>query len=269
MQDRALRTVGTGLGFVYAGLCLLVFTLVLWPFVAELIVKQMAIQPLAAFRFSVITTAGLVLLSVLLDITGRLLCLAMPADRWGSRPIVFVSVLCSLAALVVSGWSLGWLFFNLPPVPAVLETWQIPVTLLGSVLFVLFLRNLAADVGQPRLASRAIVVLFLGVIVTLGYGYLKSSDSPFGRPLAGQRLGAGGAGQESSALAVALVVLVLGLTLLILYGNLLTYLRKAVLTYAASPARINAPTDYGSNAPIGQPDRADAIRPDTRDNASS
>ena len=132
-----LRTVATGPRLVYVGLCLLVFS-VIWPFLGVLFVAQMG--PNGAF-FLLASFPVLMLLAILLDTIGRFLCLAMPADQSGGKPIIYVSVGFSLLALAISALQLGNLFFSLVQLPQVVAQLQTPLALVGSVLFVLFLRN--------------------------------------------------------------------------------------------------------------------------------
>ena len=153
------------------------------------------------------------LLAILLDTIGRFLCLAMPADQSGGKPIIYVSVGFSLLALAISALQLGNLFFSLVQLPQVVAQLQTPLALVGSVLFVLFLRNLAKYIQRPDLAVRAITVVILGV-VALGLVVMV---------VATQR-------HEFGILGIG----VLGIILLIMYGNLLTYLRKAVLQHVAT-----------------------------------
>ena len=204
-----LRTVATGPRLVYVGLCLLVFS-VIWPFLGVLFVAQMG--PSGAF-FLLASFPVLMLLAILLDTIGRFLCLAMPADQSGGKPIIYVSVGFSLLALAISALQLGNLFFSLVQLPQVVAQLQTPLALVGSVLFVLFLRNLAKYIQRPDLAVRAITVVILGV-VALGLVVMV---------VATQRL-------EFGILGIG----VLGIILLIMYGNLLTYLRKAVLQHVAT-----------------------------------
>ena len=204
-----LRTVATGPRLVYVGLCLLVFS-VIWPFLGVLFVAQMG--PNGAF-FLLASFPVLMLLAILLDTIGRFLCLAMPADQSGGKPIIYVSVGFSLLALAISALQLGNLFFSLVQLPQVVAQLQTPLALVGSVLFVLFLRNLAKYIQRPDLAVRAITVVILGV-VALGLVVMV---------VATQRL-------EFGILGIG----VLGIILLIMYGNLLTYLRKAVLQHVAT-----------------------------------
>ena len=83
---QSLRTVATGLRLVYVGLCLLVFS-VIWPFLGVRFVAQMG--PNGAF-FLLASFPVLMLLAILLDTIGRFLCLAMPADQYGGKPIIYV-----------------------------------------------------------------------------------------------------------------------------------------------------------------------------------
>ena len=191
-----LRTVATGPRLVYVGLCLLVFS-VIWPFLGVLFVAQMG--PSGAF-FLLASFPVLMLLAILLDTIGRFLCLAMPADQSGGKPIIYVSVGFSLLALAISALQLGNLFFSLVQLPQVVAQLQTPLALVGSVLFVLFLRNMAKYIQRPDLAVRAITVVILGVVAALGLVVMV---------VATQRL-------EFGILGIG--VLVLGIILLIMYG---------------------------------------------------
>ncbi|MEI7853849.1 MAG: hypothetical protein WCJ06_09080 [Planctomycetota bacterium] len=216
---QSLRTVATGLGLVYGGLCLFVFS-VSWPFLGgELFALMGPVGPGGVF-FLLASTPVLMLLAILLDTIGRLLCLAMPADQSGTRPIIYVSLAFSLLPLAISALKIGNLFFVLVHLPQVMDQLQIPLALLGSVLFVIFLKNLAKYVQKPDLAGRANTVLILGVVtVVAALGMVVLVVATKRVEFAGMLL---------------LGVPVLGIILLIMYGKLLTYLRKAVLQHVAT-----------------------------------
>jgi hypothetical protein len=235
MNEGPLRTVATGLRLVYAGLGLMMIVILGQAFFS-IIIMYRGFVTLTTLGLVGITSLSLILLAIVLDVIGRLMCLALPADRSGSRPIIFVSVLCSLAPLAVSAWTLGTVSVRLPPLPQIVLFLQTPVAVLGSVLFVVFLRNLAFDVQQPALARRAVTVLifgFLTVLALAGFQLYSWAGGPGGLVTA----------SRDPVLIGNLLLLVLGITTLILYGNLLTYLRAKVLQYAANPPRVPVPTD--------------------------
>src|SRR5262245_63332581 len=132
-SDRALKTVASGLGMVYAGLCLLVFS-ALWPVFGGFIGKLLA-APLGqdgAILFVVVTTPLLIILAMILDTAGRLFCLAVPDDGSPARPIVYVSVAFSVLALVIAALQVVNLLFArgrlIPPIVGVMQT---PFALIG------------------------------------------------------------------------------------------------------------------------------------------
>lgn len=223
---QSLRTVATGLGLVYGGLCLFVFS-VIWPFLGGLFLGQMG--PSGVF-FLFASTPVLMLLAILLDTIGRLLCLAMPADQSGTRPIIYVSLAFSLLPLATSALKIGNLFFVLVHLPQVVDQLQIPLALLGSVLFVIFLKNLAKYVQKPDLAGRANTVLKVGVVTVVAILGMVVLAVAAQRPEFVEFLGILGLG----VFVLLLSALVLGIILLIMYGKLLTYLRKAVLQHVAT-----------------------------------
>ena len=160
------------------------------------------------------STPVLMLLAILLDTIGRLLCLAMPADQSGTRPIIYVSLAFSLLPLATSALKIGNLFF----------------VLVGSVLFVIFLKNLAKYVQKPDLAGRANTVLKVGVVTVVAILGMVVLAVAAQRPEFVEFLGILGLG----VFVLLLGALVLGIILLIMYGKLLTYLRKAVLQHVAT-----------------------------------
>ena len=223
---QSLRTVATGLGLVYGGLCLFVFS-VIWPFLGGLFLVQMG--PSGVF-FLFASTPVLMLLAILLDTIGRLLCLAMPADQSGTRPIIYVSLAFSLLALAISTLKIGNLFFVLVHLPQVVDQLQAPLALLGSVLFVIFLKNLAKYVQKPDLAGRANTVLILGIVTVVAALGIVVFAVAMQRSEFAEFVGMLGLG----VFVLGLSVLVLGIILLIKYGKSLTYLRKAVLQHVAT-----------------------------------
>jgi len=221
MSDRtnSLETVATGLGLVYAGLCLLIVS-ILFPFVGGLFMGPINVMAMAA---------GLALLAILLDSLGRLFCLAMPDDQAGTKVIIYVSVAMSLGALAIAGVNLANAIYflqggDLPlvDIPLAVYLLQTPLAGVGSVLFLLFLRNLAFYVNAPDLAGRALTVLILGV-VTVAIGILFAFSVLISIALA----------MTFAAYYVGPGLLLLAIVLVVMYGNLLTYLRRAVIQYAA------------------------------------
>ena len=114
--------------------------------------------------------------------------------------------------------------------PQVVDQLQIPLALLGSVLFVIFLKNLAKYVQKPDLAGRANTVLKVGVVTVMAILGMVVLAVAAQRPEFVEFLGILGLG----VFVLLLGALVLGIILLIMYGKLLTYLRKAVLQHVAT-----------------------------------
>jgi hypothetical protein len=229
----SLRKVASGLGLVYAGLCMIVFAILL-PFLAFPVMG-------GPHRLVIIATGLLLITGIVLDTVGRLLCLAMPQERSGAKIIIILAVAFDLIALVFSLLNLAKLFIPNLMLPPVLALVQTPMSIVGSVLFVMFLRMLALYVGREDLAGRAILVLILGgvlvallvVIVAMAFMSLQRGPQP------------GAAGTAVGILG--LVTLVLGIVELVLYGNLLTYLRKAVLEDSENQSELDDTEDQSDD----------------------
>ncbi|MBY0232386.1 MAG: hypothetical protein K2W96_24165, partial [Gemmataceae bacterium] len=210
--------VAVGLGLVYAGLCLMVFSLIL-----QMPAVQLQLQ--MNVRTVILAALGLMGAGLLLDMAGRLLCLAYAFERPGGGALVIASVIASGASLGITLYqfaaSFGAVAFLSPAVAQVAN----PLAIVGAILFVLFLRSLAGHVGASRLLTLANVVLALGGIAV---ALLLTVPAPI-------RVA------TPSEVFEVLGVLGLALVLLVLYGNLLTYLRKAVLKHADGPAPTSAP----------------------------
>jgi hypothetical protein len=214
----SFRTIAVGLRLVYAGLCLLLLAIV-WSLFGSLFLERMVVGLREGLRLVVGVAAGMVLASSVLDIIGRILCLAVPAILGGIRAMIFVSVACGLAAGVISGLQLGHLFLGLPKLPTVVELAGTLIAPVGSILFLVFLRYLALFVNRRDLATRAMTVLILGIVTVLLAIFVVASVTLV------PELGILG--------LVGLVVMVMGAVLVVLYGRLLTDLRKAVMVHAS------------------------------------
>ena len=228
----SLEKVGTGLGLVYAGLCLTVFAIVFVPLLGGLVAGPANLR-------TVFIVAGLLMVSgIVLDMVGRLFCLAMPAEHSGAKTIILLAVIFALIALALSLAGLAQFFiagFFLPPALTLAQT---PLSITGSVLFVIFLRMVALYIRREDLARRAIVVLTLGgVLLALLMGIFAMAFLGVLRGVQGGVAPVGGAAAGVGALG--LVTLVVGLVELVLYGNLLTYLRKACHEEAVTLLKID------------------------------
>jgi hypothetical protein len=210
----SLQLVGKGLALVYAGLCLyiLAFILVCVAPLAVLYVFPQMSPGWVAFLFGLVLT--LFVAAIVADVVGRLLCLAMPSEDMTAKTLAVLSVVFGLAALAICGWQASTLLFSRPRPPAFVEQLASPLGLIGSVLFLLFLRSLAQYVGRPDLARWALLVLAVAAVTFAAYTTLFIWSLVADKPLLYSLWG--------------LTVVGLALAMLILYGNLLVKLRGAM-----------------------------------------
>jgi hypothetical protein len=224
MNDRSqsLQTVATGLVLVYAGLCLLVVS-----YLGLLVGLFLSVgQGADRWQWVLILALGMMVVTILMDMIGRLLCLAMPPEQSGTRVIIAASVCFTLAALALSAIDLINTFVPIVQLPPLVSQFQPLLALIGAILFVLFLRNLALFVQRPDLGNRANVVLVLGgvtgvalIVLTILTMSPRNPRPGFGR-----------------VELFGLAVFVLAVALLIQYGNLLTYLRTAIRNDNSAPS---------------------------------
>jgi hypothetical protein len=149
----------------------------------------------------------------------------MPAGSGPARVIIFASVGCSLVSFLLSCLILLNLTVRQVPVSPYVVAGQRLFALAGAVLFVLFLRSTAQSISRGDLASKAVTVLVLGVLMFVAVVVLLVGPQLLG-----------------PAIVASLAMLVLSLAMLISYGNLLTYLRKAVAEFADAGGQVEEET---------------------------
>ena len=199
MNEKAarLRKVGTGMGLIYYGLCLVVLAAIVAGVGGGVAASQAANNPQIRVNqppfnknnpfagmdpenqrkaieqlaqqagrpaIMIIAVAALMgLVGNLLDLIGRLFCLSVPSDCQGA-PILYVSVALTAVVLVFSAFNLLSTFGFLPTVPPVIAGFMNLVALAAQVLFMVFLQQLAKYIRRPDLADRAIWVLKWAII---------------------------------------------------------------------------------------------------------
>jgi len=194
-KAQQLRKVGTGLGLIYYGLCLIVLAAIIAGVGGGMAATQMGNNPQIRVAqpfnknnpfagmdpanqkqaFEALAQAGrpvvtvlvvasiLALIGNLLDLIGRLMCLAVPSDCQGA-PILYVSVALTGIVLLYSAFNLFSSFGFVPTLPPVIAAVLNLVGLAAQVLFMVFLQQLANYVRRPDLADRAMWVLKWAII---------------------------------------------------------------------------------------------------------
>src|SRR5262249_54598558 len=137
----------------------------------------------------------------------------------GLRGVLYAALVFDLAAEVLSLINLaGLLTVHKSVLPALLDWLQAPLELAAGLLFVVFLKHLALVLSDEKLVRRARFVL--RIVVALGtllvFFYAEEPDNPLRGP-------------NPFVLLLAVVIFLLDILFLILYGNLLTYFRTALL----------------------------------------
>ncbi|AWM39388.1 hypothetical protein GobsT_22940 [Gemmata obscuriglobus] len=205
--------------------------------------------PMAAFggmMILMVIFAGLWLLGAVLGLIGRVMCLAVPPQAASAKSLITIAVVMELGSVGANLFSIadnvGGNF--LPPAAKLVLS---GVTLLGgllaTILFLLFTRSLAKFIRSSALASRAMLVMWLGVaaavcyliaIVTIfaGMGAMMAGGGPGGA-------GGGGGAPPAGPMAVAVIVggllsmlaLLIALVGSIFYVMLLVGMSSALRTY--------------------------------------
>jgi hypothetical protein len=171
------------------------------------------IGPLALF----VIPAG-VFIGTVTGLVGRCFCLAVPPNT-GSKGLIYAAVACDLAAITKSVIEL---FVELPAV-ADQATSLLPTA--AIVLFVLFLRQLASHIGEHELAKQTgsllvmggiVVVMMVGTLIVMPFAPAASAAP-------------GGFNQETLAVPVSCMTMLLLIAIVVQYLLVLSRLRSAIL----------------------------------------
>jgi hypothetical protein len=192
-----LRRTGLGLSFVYFGIVLVLLSVILSFFVITI----------GNAAYGVILQGG-VLVGYLLMLIGPMLCLSVPAET-GAKGYIVGSVILQLLniCLTLGSAALG----AGSAIPSWVGLGGGATAMFGSILFVLFMRQLALFIGRDDLAKHANIVLILGLVLIA---------SAIGAAVAATFL--------PSGIMLVIVVAIVGLALFLKYANLINALRKAL-----------------------------------------
>jgi hypothetical protein len=270
MGERAqqLRKVGTGLGLIYYGLCLIVLGAIIAGVGGGMAASQMgnnpqirvaqpppfnknnpfagmdpanqrkAMEALAQAGGGpvitiIVVASAIALFGNLLDLIGRLMCLSVPADCQGA-PILYVSVALTGVVLLYSAFNLLSAFAFVPTPPPLIAAAMNFVGLAAQVLFMVFLQQLAKYVRRSDLADRAMWVLKWAII-----GGVLMFVTVFGMVLGTFIVGpvamVGG--------CVVLIIAIFMLVVFIRYAKLLLAMKQAMYAAADSLGSIGGDLD--------------------------
>jgi hypothetical protein len=208
-----LRKAARGLELVCAGTILLLVTPFL-PRIGDIVQREASLGPGLLLPLIFMTVGALS--SCLLDVTGKIQCLAVPQTR-GISPIIFGSVACTIAGCcvtLVGNWAL-LARYNVSAAAGDLSTLLIVA---ANVLFLRYLRKMAQSVGSPELVVRSLLIRDAFVVLGLLYMVAGIVSAPGPKAPAW-------AGIARSILGLAIFVC------FILYAVLIANLRRATLGY--------------------------------------
>ncbi len=205
-SEAALNRVATGLNLVYWGIAITLLS-VIGGFLAML-------ASMAANSIGVMMVIGMaigvgVIVGVLVGLVGRIFCMAVPPGT-GAQPLIYAAVALDVVALLVS----------IASIVAVVPEW-LPrstnlLSLVATLLFIIFMKRVATFIGQPDLAANAQGLITMGIVI-LGIAFLAGVGAVVMGPI---------------ALIGMLVLIILAILLVLRYVRLLVNLRNAILARA-------------------------------------
>ncbi len=204
------QKVARGLGLAYAGLTLIFGATIIGALAMGVLVAQDG-NPVPIS----LAMVGAIWLAMLLGIVGKVFCLAVPAEVQ-ARPTIATAVFFVALGLVIT---LAQQFVANP----LLALGGSLSSAIGYIAFLTFLKRLAEFIGDDPQVKRA-EGIFLGLIAVVALYVVGFMLSAFGgtRPI----IIAGSLCLVAGAISA--------LVLVVRYGNLLTYLRQSVTTYASA-----------------------------------
>ena len=154
------ENVRKGINCVYYGLYLIIASVLVMMFGGAMV----AVSPAAAM--AIIAAAPLMIIAgTVLGLVGRIMCLAVP-DNCAASNVIYAAVVCDVAALLITAAS--WVV----DVPQLINSLSGLLPALASILFLVFLKKVAAHIRDDVSEQRASTILKLGVasVVTMILG---------------------------------------------------------------------------------------------------
>jgi hypothetical protein len=222
----SLTKVANGLGLIYTGICVTLLSAIGGPILMIVDGRSLGAVGLMLMLIGLGVIAGLVL-----NIVGSIFCLSTPPET-GAQGLIYTSVgAMGLGLLITVG---SWIaLLTQTPFPQGLSGLQQLLNLVAGITFMLFLRKLALFIGRMDLAGKAksiliwcciCIGLFIASLVLMigsaGAAFLQGGERAVEN--AGTGFGIGG--------MLALAAVIIGLITFVRYANLLTYMKKAILS---------------------------------------
>ncbi len=223
----SLTRVANGLGMIYAGIVVALLAGIGGGILFGVLVAGQNLE--AAQLVGFLIFAGTII-AWILNIVGNLFCLATPAET-GAQGMIYASVASMGINLIIT---VGvWLKI----MPDGARNVQLLFGLISGVTFLIFLRRLALFIGRLDLANRARSILiwcaglFLALVAALAIMIGSAGFAAFQAAAKGRAAELGNAaGGVATGGFMILVILIAALITFVRYANLLTYLRKAILS---------------------------------------
>jgi hypothetical protein len=116
---------------------------------------MIAVSPAAAM--AIIAAAPLMIIAgTVLGLVGRIMCLSVP-DNCAASNVIYAAVVCDVAALLIT--AAGWVV----DVPQLVSSLSGLLPAVASILFLVFLKKIAAHIRGNVSEQRASIILKLGV----------------------------------------------------------------------------------------------------------
>jgi hypothetical protein len=150
MQLSEFENVRKGINCVYYGLFLIIASVLVMMFGGAMV----AVSPTAALA---IIAAGplMIIVGTILGLVGRIMCLSVPDDCAASK-VIYAAVVCDVAALLI--FTAGWVV----DLPQIVSSFGGLLPAAASILFLVFLKQIAAHIRDNVSEQRASTVLKLG-----------------------------------------------------------------------------------------------------------
>jgi hypothetical protein len=224
----SLLKVARGLGLIYSGICLALLSAIGGTILVAVVAAATRSAELVGL-LGVLMGIGIVVAGIM-NIVGTLMCTATPEES-GAKGMIYASVAAmALAVLISIGIAVG------------LASKQVAVVeylanIISGITFLVFMKRLAMFIGRIDLAAKAqsilnwCIGLFVAMIAVMVFTVSTVGVAFFRAAAGGQdaRLGDAAAGAGLGFIMMA-VIAIAALITFIRYANLLTYLRKAILS---------------------------------------
>jgi hypothetical protein len=220
----SLLKVARGLGLIYAGICLALLGVIGGA------VLMAVVRSLEMFQLVGLVTGICVVVAWILNITGTLFCLATPEES-GAQGMIYASAAAMGISLLLK---IAEALTAIPPGVRLLAGLA---AIVSGITFLVFMKRLATFVGRQDLARRAqsilnwCIGLFVAMVATIAY-MTGSVGMAFIRGAATGREAPVGDAAASAGIGFIImgIIGIAALFTFLRYANLLTYLRKAILS---------------------------------------